>query len=103
MIHYPERVGKLRLASAIELKSILELETVVRNPQAQEQLNRIKSWLGDIEEFFLFHFLRDQMPAPIEVAWLNNAEMMLRIASNQFQEVNRLLAQYGANFESRSG
>src|SRR5688500_6956802 len=103
MIHFPERIQKLRVIASLELKSTLELETGVRDALVQEQLDRIKSWLGDIETFFLWHVLKDEMTAAMEAAWLRNAEMMLSVASSQLQQVKPLAAQHGSDLESRSG
>ena len=103
MIHFPERVQKLRVTASVRLRAILELETTAQSDQVQEQLVRIKNWLGEIEKFFLWHVLTDQMPPAVEGAWLSNAEMLLQIASNQLQQVDRLLAQQGSDLESQSG
>jgi len=89
--------------ASLELKMTLEFEGTVPNSLAQEQLARIKKWLDDIEKFFLWHVLTDQMTPVIEATWLTNAEMLLKVVSSQLEEVHRLVARGDSNLESKSG
>ncbi|MDA2929334.1 hypothetical protein MYX84_05205 [Acidobacteria bacterium AH-259-O06] len=100
MIHVPERVEAIRSRVAAEMKSVSDLEALVKDPYIRGQLQQVRNWLDDIEAFFLESLSREARTPEEESTWLSHAEMTLHLAARQRKSIQDLVAKYGPNITS---
>jgi hypothetical protein len=99
MIYDTKRVEAIRQNAANGLVALGNIEIRVTGEALREQLQRLRSWYGDVETHYLVALTRDSRTPDQESTWLGNAEMHLRTTNG---ELKQILAKYPPDIKTTS-
>ncbi len=93
-----ERVRAIQSRVSEERAQLSKLESVISDPRLKTLAKPASHLLDDVEGFFLdTKILREERPPAALAGWLDEAEKVLRLATQQREFFNAIIEKFGPN------